>query len=129
MTVTVPLLMTKAPRKDVVTKCCQDVVTSIQRWLLPLQSYNYTVTYAPGYSNPANCLSQNPTKSITSQNQIAPIHCDSIDEEYNKSVFRQSIPRSMKTNEIQEHSDKDQVLQRVIAVVQTYKWNKNLQPC
>ena len=118
----------QAPRKVVVTKCCQDV-TRIQRWLLPLQSYNYTVTYAPGYSNPADYLSWNPTMTVTSQNQIALIHCDSIGEEYINSILSQNIPRSMTTNEIQEHSGKDQVLQRVIAAVKTKKWDKNQQPC
>ena len=67
--------------------------------------------------------------TVTSQNQIALIHCDSIGEEYINSILSQNIPRSITTNEIQEHSGKDQVLQRVTAAVKTKKWDKNQQPC
>ena len=92
--------------------------------------YNLITTLSPMHQDiqtlQITCRETRPRQSPL---QIALIHCDSIREEYINSILSQNILRSMTTNEIQEHSGKDQVLQRVIAAVKTKKWDKNQQPC
>ena len=78
----------------------------IQQWVFRLQSYNYTIKYSPGSSNPADCLSRNPNLTKTTSDE-------NIADLYINHVTSNAVPVSMSLEEIEQHTLQDKILQRV----------------
>lgn len=83
----------------------------IERWVLRLQSFDFTVRYRPGKYNIADSLSRLPT-----QNGAA-----NTTEAYVRFVATQATPGAMTTREIEEASSKDETLQQIREAVQQGK--------
>jgi hypothetical protein len=61
--------------------------TRIERWLLKLQLYHFTVIYQPGKHNPADNMSRHPIPSA----KISTIE-QSIAENYVNSICMKAVP-------------------------------------
>ena len=92
----------------------------IQRWVLRLQSYNYTIKYSPGSSNPADCLSRNRNLTKTTSDE-------NIADLYINHVTSNAVPVSMSLEEIEQHTLQDKILQRVTQSL-TSNWDKQFKP-
>ncbi|CAB4035276.1 Hypothetical predicted protein [Paramuricea clavata] len=72
----------------------------VERWLLRLQEYDFTVIYRPGPQNLADALSQLP-------NNIPRSNMESCADRYVHYLAEQLTTIAMNTEEIQEHSKTD----------------------
>ena len=69
----------------------------VERWLLRLQEYDFTIKYRPGPQNLADALSRLPNKTPIS-------NMESCDDRHVHYLAEQLTPVAMNTAEIQEHS-------------------------
>lgn len=88
----------------------------IERWLLRMQPYTFTVRYIPGPKNIADSLSRllRP-ESVPNQDNEA--------DEYIKFVAREATPVAMTTKEIERESEHDPELKAVRGCILTGNWN------
>ena len=92
----------------------------IERWLLRIQEYHYTVRYEPGKNNPADYLSRHPP--CMSTGQPASASQTSADAYVNMVTFN-AIPKSISLEEIQKASQTDMVIQACMTAVTTGNWH------
>ncbi len=78
-----------------------------------LQQYQFKLKHHTGKTNPANVLSRQRIKAKSKE--IA-------GEVYINFVATNAVPKSMEKSEIEEASQKDKVIQEVIAAVQSGQW-------
>ncbi len=89
----------------------------IERWVLRLQPYEFTVTYRPGPQNIADALSRL-TREVSNGEQ-------NVAEEYIRYVPENAAPRAIPIQEIEEASaeDDDDDITLLRKCVQTNDWN------
>ena len=88
----------------------------IEKWVLFLQSYDFTVEYRPVKDNPSDYLSRHPleyndeemTSSQTTEGQV-------------RFIMNSSIPDAVSLEDIKRETELDPVLQKIIAVIQSGK--------
>ena len=70
----------------------------IERWILHLRAYNYTIRYIPGYNNPAVLLSRNMLNSIefTRKSVIQKA------KEYINMIAQNTVPKALTQQEVKE---------------------------
>ncbi len=91
----------------------------IERWVLRLQPYNFSVQYKPGAENPADYLSRySENQPITTQEKLT--------EEYVNFVSRYAVPKAMTIKEIKDATNTDRTLQAVRAAIRTNHWDVDL---
>ena len=88
----------------------------MERWRLRLMPYQMTLQYKPGRDdlNPADYISRHP--------QTIPLR-DNKAEEYISFIASNAVPKSMTLDEIRAATAKDTTLVKVMAAVQTGRWN------
>ena len=91
----------------------------IERWNLRLQSYDFTLRYKPGKSNPADFLSRHPVHSADTQST----HEAKVAEEYIKFVISHTVPKAMTLEEIIEATKSDPTLQAVKSAIKCNQWH------
>ena len=90
----------------------------IERWLLELQQYRFTVEYHPGASNPADYVSRHPVGDPES-------HSYEVESEEDISfVARNATPKAVTLSEIESATAKDSMLQAVMSAVKSGCWHK-----
>lgn len=92
----------------------------IERWVLRMQPYTYTVRYIPGYQNIADPLSRLVTKMTN-------VHASSqsdMSEEYINFVAREATPTAMTTREIEVESESDSELREIRDHMLDGQWHK-----
>jgi len=72
----------------------------IERWILRLQPYDFSVVYKAGASNPADYMSRHPTKSSVSAQE-------KITEEYVHFLTVNAVPKAMSMEEVIKASTDD----------------------
>ena len=77
----------------------------IERWLLELQQYRFTVEYRPGSSNPADYASRHPVGDPESHSY------DVESDEHISFVARNAVPKAETLSEIESATAKDPMLQ------------------
>ena len=87
----------------------------IERWVLRLQPYSFTVRYLPGHKNVADSLSRLTKIGKTKPRNLA--------EEYANFVASTAVPRAMTAKEIEEASARDEELVMVGKCIKTGNWD------
>ena len=82
----------------------------IQRWVLRLQSYDFTVPYRPGAQNIADALSRLTMNTSLSTDDA---------EDYIRVVAKNAVPNAITIQEVEKESDKDPELSKVRSCILT----------
>ena len=84
----------------------------IERWLLKLQLYDFTVIYQPGKSNPADYMSRHPIPStaVSTREQ-------SIAENYVNSICMKSVPKPVPLGSITSATKEDKAIQLIFKIL------------
>ena len=90
----------------------------IERWLLELQQYCFTVEYRPGASSPADYASRHPVGDPESHSY------DVESEEHISFVARNATPKAVTLSEIESATAEDSMLQAVMSAVRSGCWHK-----
>ena len=82
----------------------EDVETPnrIERWVLRMQVFDYTIEYKPGSENIADSLSR--LSCCPSQEEET---TRNVAEEYVRFIAQTATPKAMTTGEVEEHSHRD----------------------
>ena len=83
----------------------------VERWVLRLQPYRYTVRHVSGPRNIADCLSRLTQERVPAGSQ-------SSSEDYIRFVSSHAIPAALKKTQIQEETRRDAELQAVMGWLQ-----------
>ena len=87
----------------------------IERWLLRLADYNFTVKHLPGKENPSDYMSRHPRfPPTTLHSQIA--------EDYVNFLTHHAVPKAITLSEIEEETQKDHTMQAVRCFIQQGNW-------
>ncbi|CAH1250556.1 NYNRIN [Branchiostoma lanceolatum] len=86
----------------------------LEKWILKLQQYQYTVVYKPGNENPADYMSRHPLPTTSSDSHTA--------EEYVRYVITNAVPKSMTLSDLKEATLQDPTLQEAARLIQSGKW-------
>ena len=87
----------------------------IERWVLHLQPYSFTIKYKRDRENPADYLSRHPTSTSLEQQKMTEAHVDMID--------RASVPKMLTLEEIEAATNSDNTLRAVRAAIKMSKWH------
>ena len=87
----------------------------IERWVLPLQPYQFTIVNMAGKTNPADVLSRLPL-----DNQ--PFWARDIAEEYINYVASNAVPKALSFEQIESATAADPVLQQVHSCLNSSEW-------
>ena len=85
----------------------------VEGWLLRLQSYNFTVEYSPGKTNPSDFMSRNPVSTPQHNTQA---------EAYINFVISSRTPMALSQQELEKESRNDPIITKVISMIQTGRW-------
>ena len=89
----------------------------LQRWLLKMQAYKYTIQHEPGHTNTSDVLSRSP---LPATDQL------SNDTEHSvNSLVYDAIPKAVTIEEIQETPRNDELLRQVKKHIETVTWLKD----
>ncbi|MCG7869747.1 MAG: DDE-type integrase/transposase/recombinase, partial [Candidatus Thiodiazotropha taylori] len=99
----------------------------IQKWVLKLQSYTFTVKYRPGSSNPADILSRPQAREL---NDMARDEMTNETEQFISILTDSSLPIALTKQELQLAAQQDEIFQQVRHALQTDRWKRkgNLKP-
>ena len=89
----------------------------IERWVLRLQPYSFSVKYLPGHMNIADTLSR-----LT---KIEQAQTRNVAEKYIRFVANTAAPQAMTTEEIEEESAGDEELEYVRQSIETGNWENS----
>ena len=90
----------------------------LQRWLLKMQPYKFSVQYEPGHTNASDVLSRSPLPATGKQ-------LSDDTEHFVNSIVYDANPKSVTPEEIQEISRNDEILKNVKDQISTEKWSKS----
>ena len=90
----------------------------IERWLMELQQYCFTVEYRPGASNPADYASRHSVRDSESHNY------EVKSEEHISFIARNAVLKAITLSEIETATAKDPMLQAVMSAVKSNCWYK-----
>ena len=89
----------------------------LERWVLRLQAYHFTVKHIKGTLNPADYCSRNTRFDI---NSIA----SSTTEEYISFIASEATPRAITIQELKSHTKTDPTLQALSELITSNKWRE-----
>ena len=92
----------------------------IERWLLRLQQYDFTVTYRSGIGDPADYLSRHPESNLP--------HKRSMAEEYVNYIATNAFPKAMTLEKILPATKADPTLQVIKSLLYSEKWHTLKHP-
>lgn len=97
----------------------------IERWVLRLQAYSFTVNYIPGKQNIADALSRllhHPDPNLKSP--PVPIPQSVLAEEHVRFLVACATPSAVTAEEMEEASKEDEQIQMVKACIESQKWDE-----
>ncbi len=92
----------------------------IERWLMELQRYRFTVEYQPGKNNPADYSSRHPIETPEERNLDEGEDADN----YVAFIATNAVPKAMSLEEINLATASDPLLQAVTSSLKSGKWYK-----
>ena len=110
------LMMTDHKPQECIFSPKSKTCARIERWLLRMQPYKFSVKYIPGPRNIADSLSRllHPTSNLKEKSQT---------DEYVKWVAQESSPVALTTREIESASEEDPELQSVRECLLSWRWH------
>ena len=87
---------------------------------MDLLRYNFTVTYQPGKSNPADYASRHPVDVAT----VDEYDETAETEHYVAYIARKAVPKAMTLKEVELATSQDRVLQAVMACIMSGRWHQ-----
>ena len=87
---------------------------------MDLLRYNFTVTYQPGKSNPANYTSIHPVDVAT----VDEYDETAETEHYVAYITRNAVPKAVTLKEVELATSQDRVLQAVMACILSSRWHQ-----
>jgi len=87
----------------------------IERWLLYLQQFRYTITHIPGKENSADVLSRLPVGQTQEDDT-------KLTEECARSIASEAVPAALSPKEVEKASEEDATLQLVRKALSTQDW-------
>ena len=94
----------------------------IERWLLQLQQYSYTITHIPGKANRADILSRTPVPDDATTRYVTE-DCVRTDD-YVYSVALGAIPAALVPSDVEKASAEDETLQIVRECIESGDWKR-----
>ena len=91
----------------------------IERWILRLQPYDFSVVYKAGASNPADYMSRHPTKSSVSAQE-------KITEKYAHCLAVNAVPKAMSMEEVIKASTDDREIKGLSAALKLNRWDMDI---
>jgi len=91
----------------------------IERWLMELQRYRFTLEYQPGPSNPADYASRHPI-SCPNPKDIDISEAD----QYVAYIMQNAIPKAMTLAEVESATARDPLLQSVMSSLKSQQWHQ-----
>ena len=115
------------PLERVFSSSHDTISPRIQKWVLKLQSYTFSVKYKPGSSNPADVLSRPTTRK---SNDMPRDDITSETEQFISNLTDSCLPIALTKQELQQAAQQDEIFQQVRQCLQTDRWKKkgNLKP-
>ncbi|XP_033758102.1 uncharacterized protein K02A2.6-like [Pecten maximus] len=95
----------------------------IERWIMRLMPYTFTVKYQPGKSNIADALSRLVTKDRDAEPVRNKLESETIN--YVRFVAREATPTALSTREVEEASKTDDELCAVRKCLSAGRWDKS----
>ena len=93
----------------------------IQRWVLRLLPYSFTVKYKPGTVNIADFLSR---VSVNKDKIVHESECQISDEKYIRFVAENATPKALSTGKVEKLSASDEELNEVHKAIHSDHWEK-----
>ena len=90
----------------------------IERWVLRMQIFDYTIEYKPGSENIADSLSRLSCCHSKEEGKTR-----NVAEEYVRFIAQTATPTAMTTREVEEHSHRDAELSEVRRCIHEGVWN------
>ena len=90
----------------------------IERWVLRMQVFDYTIEYKPGSENIADSLSRLSCGHVQEEEKKR-----NVAEEYLQFVAQTATPKTMTTRDIEEHSHRDAELCEVRRCIREDAWD------
>ena len=90
----------------------------IERWVLRMQIFDYTIEYKPGSENIADSLSRLSCCHSKEEEKTR-----NVAEEYVRFIAQTATPTAMTTREVEEHSHRDAELSEVRRCIHEGVWN------
>ena len=117
----------RRPLERVFSSSHDTISPRIQKWVLKLQSYTFSVKYKPGSSNPADVLS---IPTIRESNDTPRDDITSETEQFISNLTDSCLPIALTKQELQQAAQQDEIFQQVRQCLQTDRWKKkdNLKP-
>ena len=115
------------PLERVFSSSHDTISPRIQKWVLKLQLYTFSVKYKPGSSNPADVLSRPTTRE---SNDTPRDDITSETEQFISNLTDSCLPIALTKQELQQAAQQDEIFQQVRQCLQTDRWKKkgNLKP-
>ena len=89
----------------------------IQRWVLRLQPFKFTVKYIPGHKNIADVLSR-----LSIQESAETSCCSQMSEDFVRFVALQAVPKAVTIQDVEKESAGDLELCRIREALKTGDW-------
>ena len=87
----------------------------VQRWMLRLQEYSFTVKFKKGIHNPADWMSRHPL-------EYNPGSKENCADKFVNFLSFHSVPKTMTCQEVANHTEKDKTLSLVRDAIKTGDW-------
>ena len=106
------------PLEVIYANPCSKPPARIERWMLRLQQYDFSVVYKKGAENPADFMSRHPLPIKHSRPNIA--------DEYVNFIAQEALFPALTIEEIRSAVENDKQLRAVRAAIKTNLWSSDL---
>jgi hypothetical protein len=91
----------------------------IERWLMELQRYRFTVEYRPGKENPADYASRHPLTQLSDESDTTET------EAYIAYIAKNAVPKALTLAEVVSSTKTDALLQAVMDCLKSGSWDRS----
>ena len=104
-----------------IISCSKPATARIERLRLRLMPYEFELQYRPGQDE------QNPADYLSRYSELSKPTRDNASEAYVHYVCKNTIPNSIKLDEVRTATQHDPILQKLMTTIQTGRWHESDQ--